>query len=104
MRNFQPSATQFLMHAMSMSNDLRIAFSRRMNDWPRGVVPITSERQSRLKHRIVGGASIITKVVRDRIMKELQVGLGFEIGGGYPSDPNTIKALPELIRKRIHSS
>ena len=70
-----------------------------MNDWPRKGCSITSEHKADAKHRIVGGASIVAKVVRDRIMKELQVGLGFEIGSGYPSDPNTIKALPELIEK-----
>ena len=74
-----------------------------MNNWPRKGCSVTSEHKADAKHRIVGGASIVAKVVRDRIMKELQVGLGFEIGSGYPSDPNTIKALPELIRKEaIH--
>ncbi len=77
--------------------------SERLNDWPRKGCSISSEHKADANHRIVGGASIVAKVVRDRIMKELQVELGFEIGSGYPSDPTTIKALPELIREEaIH--
>ena len=54
-------------------------------------------------HRIVGGASIVAKVVRDRIMEALQEDLGFSIGSGYPSDLNTVAALPKLIdEEAIH--
>ena len=30
-------------------------------------------------------------------MEQLQEELGFRIGSGYPSDPNTVAALPNLI-------
>ena len=78
--------------------------SERMNEWPRQDSFLRSEHKADANHRIVGGASIIAKVVRDRVMEELQTELGFNIGSGYPSDPNTVAALPKLIKaEEIHS-
>jgi len=71
--------------------------SERIHYWPVQDATMHSEHKADSNHRIVGGASIVAKVVRDRIMDELQHELGFSIGSGYPSDPNTIKALPKLI-------
>jgi|TARA_Y100000994_G_scaffold243471_2_gene241877 ribonuclease HII len=71
--------------------------TERMRDWPREGSTINSEHKADANHRIVGGASIVAKVVRDRIMEQLQEELGFRIGSGYPSDPNTVAALPNLI-------
>lgn len=75
----------------------------RLKDWPRDKSTIHSEHKADSNHRIVGGASIVAKVVRDRIIHELQETLGFPVGSGYPSDPNTISALPKLIGpEQIH--
>ena len=75
-----------------------------MSNWPRENSTIHSQHKADVNYRIVGGASIIAKVVRDRIMEELQESLGFPIGSGYPSDPNTVSALPNLIGpEQIHS-
>ena len=71
--------------------------TERMKAWPRKDSTIKSEHKADANHRIVGGASIVAKVVRDRIMQQLQEELGFNIGSGYPSDPNTVAALPNLI-------
>ena len=71
--------------------------TERLADWPRSDSTIRSEHKADANHRIVGGASIVAKVVRDRVMKELRDDLGFEIGSGYPSDAKTISALPKLI-------
>ena len=76
----------------------------RMMNWPKENSTIQSEHKADANHRIVGGASIIAKVVRDRIMEELQETLGFAIGSGYPSDPKTVAALPNLIGpEEIHT-
>lgn len=45
----------------------------------------------------VAGASILAKVERDRIIRELGESLGIDIGSGYPSDPKTVSALPALL-------
>ena len=76
----------------------------RMTNWPKENSTIHSEHKADANHRIVGGASIIAKVVRDRIMETLEEALGFAIGSGYPSDPKTIAALPDLIGpEEIHT-
>lgn len=40
---------------------------------------------------LVGAASIVAKVSRDRAIRELAEQLGEEIGSGYPSDPTTVE-------------
>jgi|TARA_B100001741_G_scaffold64884_2_gene51249 ribonuclease HII len=50
------------------------------------------------RYPVVGAASIIAKVTRDNLVKDLEKELGFEIGSGYPSDPKTKSALPKLLQ------
>ncbi len=40
---------------------------------------------------VVGAASIVAKVRRDRAIARLSGQLGQEIGSGYPSDPETVE-------------
>ncbi|MFP3950108.1 MAG: ribonuclease HII [Candidatus Micrarchaeia archaeon] len=62
---------------------------------------IFAEHKADLKYPIVGAASIIAKVTRDRIVHELEERVGEKIGCGYTSDKNTIAALssPETRKK-----
>ncbi len=46
-------------------------------------------------HTIVGAASILAKVTRDRAVKKLEKKHDIEIGSGYPSDKITQKFLEE---------
>ena len=48
---------------------------------------------------VVGAASIVAKVIRDRAIAELALEFG-EIGSGYPSDPVTIAYLKEYLGDR----
>ncbi|KQC03845.1 MAG: ribonuclease HII [Methanoculleus sp. SDB] len=48
------------------------------------------------RHAVVGAASIVAKVTRDREMELLRDEFG-PIGSGYPSDPATITYLTEYI-------
>lgn len=50
-------------------------------------------------HPVVGGASILAKVVRDRSMRTLAEKVGETIGSGYPSDPLTMDFLKKLAKK-----
>ena len=59
---------------------------------------IVSEHKADLKYPVVGAASIIAKVERDKAISQLQQKHG-NIGCGYPSDPKTIKFLENWIRK-----
>ena len=62
-------------------------------------VKIIAEHKADFNYPIVGAASIIAKVNRDRRLKEIENLVGIEIGSGYPHDPKTRKALQTLINK-----
>ena len=49
---------------------------------------------------VVSAASIIAKTNRDRIVAEMQLEIGQEIGSGYASDPTTIAFLQKWIREK----
>jgi ribonuclease HII len=66
---------------------------------------ITSEYAADKKYLVVGAASIIAKVERERQIQQLHAKHGF-FGSGYPSDEKTIqylkkslKNLPSIVRK-----
>ena len=46
---------------------------------------------------LVGAASIVAKVRRDRAIRALAVSLGAEIGSGYPSDPVTVRFVARSV-------
>ncbi len=50
---------------------------------------------------IVGAASIVAKVRRDRAIERLRRQLGTELGSGYPSDPRTIDFLRERLAVEV---
>ncbi len=58
-------------------------------------IEIISEHKADLNHTIVGAASILAKVTRDRIINELKKEAKTDFGSGYPSDPKTIMFLKE---------
>tara|TARA_B110000914_G_C15413592_1_gene423069 strand:- start:232 stop:972 length:741 start_codon:yes stop_codon:yes gene_type:complete len=64
---------------------------------------IISEHKMDEMDIIVGAASIIAKITRDREIKLIESGIGFDIGSGYPSDPLTKNAVKKMISgKDIH--
>ncbi len=64
-----------------------------------GVLDITSEHNADEKYPIVSAASILAKVRRDELVKEIGKNVGIEIGSGYPADPKTIKFLEDWVRE-----
>ena len=62
-------------------------------------VDLVAEHKADLNHTIVGAASILAKVTRDRIIDDLKKVAGFDFGSGYPSDPKTISFLKENWHK-----
>ncbi|MFZ2411679.1 MAG: ribonuclease HII [Candidatus Methanoperedens sp.] len=62
-------------------------------------IEITSEHEADKKYPIVSAASILAKVQRDALVKNLEKAIGVEIGSGYPADPKTIKFLENWIRE-----
>ncbi len=60
---------------------------------------IIAEHKADFKYPIVGAASIIAKVVRDREIETLREKIGIDFGSGYPSDPKTTAFLKEYYNK-----
>ncbi|HMA04489.1 MAG TPA: ribonuclease HII [Methanomicrobiales archaeon] len=58
---------------------------------------LVSEHEADRTHPVVGAASIVAKVLRDRAIADLAREHG-EIGSGYPSDPATIAYLREYLK------
>lgn len=56
-------------------------------------VEIIAEHKADLNHIVVGAASILAKVTRDREIEEIKRTLGVDFGSGYPSDPKTVAFL-----------
>lgn len=57
-----------------------------------------AEHKADESHLAVGAASVIAKVTRDNLIKEISENLGFDVGSGYPSDPKTIEAVQKLVQ------
>lgn len=62
-------------------------------------IEITSEHNADVKYPIVSAASILAKVRRDALVKELEKKAGVKIGSGYPADPKTISFLEGWIQE-----
>ena len=67
---------------------------------------VIAEHKADLNYEIVGAASILAKVTRDREIEKIKKKLKVDFGSGYPSDPKTIEFLnknwdkyPEIFRK-----
>lgn len=60
---------------------------------------ITSEHEADVKYPIVSAASILAKVRRDILVKELGEKIGADIGSGYPSDAKTILFLENWVKE-----
>jgi ribonuclease HII len=55
----------------------------------RAGVPVRAGTEADARDPVVGAASIVAKVHRDRAMDEIAEELGIDVGSGYPSDPTT---------------
>ncbi|MBI2665288.1 ribonuclease HII [Candidatus Woesearchaeota archaeon] len=68
------------------------------------------EHKADLHYIVVGAASVVAKVIRDRYIERLKNEIGMDFGTGYMSDPKTKDFLekyhdkyPHLFRKRWQS-
>jgi ribonuclease HII len=62
-------------------------------------ITITSEHEADVKYPIVSAASILAKVQRDLLVKELGKKIGEDLGSGYPADAKTILFLENWVRE-----
>jgi len=61
-----------------------------------GEIDLVSEHKADIKYPIVSAASILAKVKRDKLIKDL----GYDFGSGYPSDKKTILFLKNWYSKK----
>lgn len=59
---------------------------------------IVAEHRADARYKIVGAASVVAKVTRDRAIQDLGEEYG-EIGSGYPSDPTTMAFLRGYLQE-----
>ncbi len=71
--------------------NIKMKYQRKIN--------ITSEHDADKKYPIVSAASILAKVQRDALVKQIERTIGIEIGSGYPADPKTIRFLEDWIKE-----
>jgi len=64
-----------------------------------GDLKITSEHNADEKYPIVSAASILAKVRRDELVRNIEEENGIEIGSGYPSDRKTIDFLDTWVKE-----
>lgn len=64
-----------------------------------GDLNITSEHNADEKYPIVSAASILAKVRRDELIRNIGITAGIDIGSGYPADPKTIRFLENWVRE-----
>ncbi|MFH0967776.1 MAG: ribonuclease HII [Methanobacteriota archaeon] len=62
---------------------------------------ITARHRADQTFPVVSAASIVAKVIRDGLVKDLEKEYG-KIGSGYPADPITVAFLKEYIRTNGH--
>ncbi|MFZ0891815.1 MAG: ribonuclease HII [Thermoplasmata archaeon] len=77
-------------------------FGRRIRRLAGVPIQVISAHHADRDYPIVGAASIIAKVRRDRALRELEAEVGGPLGSGYPSDPATVSFLRETLRKAAH--
>lgn len=61
---------------------------------------IIAEHYADRNYVVVGAASIIAKVIRDRRIKEIEKAVGFKIGVGYTHDAKTLQFVEKALKNR----
>ena len=60
-------------------------------------VRVVARHHADARDPLVGAASIVAKVHRDRAVRRLSEELGEEVGSGYPSDPVTVRFVRRVV-------
>lgn len=56
-------------------------------------IQIVLEHKADFNYVVVGAASILAKVTRDREIEKIKIGIGIDFGSGYMSDQKTVEFL-----------
>ena len=69
----------------------------RVKNWPWQQSEMESLHKADSIDPVVGMSSIFAKVTRDEMIENISQQIGFSVGSGYPSDPNTKKILDKMV-------
>ena len=75
-----------------------MSFGRRIEALIPSGIEVRSFHKADVIYPVVSAASIVAKVTRDRLIEQLSLSLGMDVGSGYPSDPRTIRFLEKWIK------
>ncbi len=75
-------------------------FGRMVQSQLKRKIKITSKHKADDTYPVVSAASIIAKVNRDRLVRDIEKEIGRPIGSGYASDPKTISFLNSWISEK----
>ena len=85
-------------------------FSSKLSQGVLSNAELLVEHKADLNHIVVAAASVVAKVIRDRMVERQKVEIGIDFGSGYTSDPKTQQFLeqyhdkyPELFRRKWQS-
>jgi len=72
-------------------------FGARIAQLSRSKATIVAQHKADRTDVVVGAASIVAKVCRDRLVDKISTDSGEVFGSGYPSDPKTIRYVEERL-------
>ncbi|MCL2786319.1 MAG: ribonuclease HII, partial [Methanomassiliicoccaceae archaeon] len=64
-----------------------------------GGTKVVAEHKADERYPVVSAASIVAKVTRDRMLHDIALEFGTDIGSGYPSDPVTTEFIAKWIKE-----
>ncbi len=67
-------------------------------------ITLVAENKADENYPVVGAASIIAKVTRDREVRKIKERLKIDLGSGYPADPLTVKFLRENWNEKEYAA
>ena len=73
-------------------------FGRAVQHWAGGSAAVIARHRADATIPVVGAASIVAKVHRDRSIRRLQRRLSGDLGSGYPSDPRTCRLVRAVLQ------
>jgi ribonuclease HII len=77
-------------------------FSSKLSEGLRTNAELVVEHKADMNHIVVAAASIVAKVIRDKIIDRLKIEIGYNFGSGYMSDPKTQEFLERGYKEHSH--
>lgn len=75
---------------------------QRLSEGVKNTAELLAEHKADVNHLVVGAASIIAKVIRDRNVDKLKAEIGIDFGSGYLTDPKTQDFLKNHYKQYAH--